>query len=63
MALLEDVFKLEGAAGPVVLGVGFLFAPTLLPVVGRVLRPLAKEGHQGWDCRLRRSQWGGLRGL
>ncbi len=49
MALLEDVLGLEalgleGAAGPVALGVGaLLLAPRLLPAVGRVLRPVAKE--------------------
>ncbi|WP_442756268.1 DUF5132 domain-containing protein [Methylocystis sp. JAN1] len=42
MALLEDVVKLEGA-GPVVLGIGALMlAPSLLPAVGRVLRPVVK---------------------
>jgi hypothetical protein len=42
MALLEDMVKAEGA-GPLVLGVGALMlAPTLLPALGRVLRPVAK---------------------
>ncbi|MGJ0392240.1 MAG: DUF5132 domain-containing protein [Methylocystis sp.] len=42
MALLEDVVKGEGA-GPLVLGVGaIMLAPTLLPALGRVLRPVAK---------------------
>lgn len=41
MALLEDV--LEGGAGPVALGVGaILLAPSVLPVMGRILRPIAK---------------------
>ncbi len=49
MALLEDVLGLEvlgleGAAAPVAIGVGaLLLAPRLLPAVGRVLRPVAKE--------------------
>jgi hypothetical protein len=44
MALLEDLFKLEGAAGATALGVGaLLLAPTILPAVGRMLRPVAKE--------------------
>ena len=44
MALFEDLFKLEGAAGPVALGVGaLLLVPTVLPVVGRIFRPIAKE--------------------
>ncbi len=49
MALLEDVLGLEvlgleGAAAPVAIGVGaLLLAPMLLPAVGRVLRPVAKE--------------------
>ncbi len=49
MALLEDVLGLEvlgleGAAAPVAIGVGaLLLAPRLLPLVGRVLRPVAKE--------------------
>jgi hypothetical protein len=42
MALLEDIVKAEGA-GPLVLGVGALMlAPTLLPALGRMLRPVAK---------------------
>ncbi|QGM97872.1 DUF5132 domain-containing protein [Methylocystis parvus] len=42
MALLEDVAKMEGA-GPVVLGIGALMlAPTLLPALGRALRPVVK---------------------
>jgi hypothetical protein len=42
MALLEDIAKAEGA-GPLVLGVGALMlAPTLLPAIGRALRPIAK---------------------
>ncbi len=42
MALLEDVF--EGVAGPAALGIGALFlVPTVLPAVGRMLRPVAKE--------------------
>jgi len=41
MADLRDVVG-EGA-GPVAIGVGaILLAPTLLPLAGRVLRPLAK---------------------
>ncbi len=41
MALLEDVF--EGVAGPTALGIGALFVvPTILPAMGRVLRPVAK---------------------
>ncbi len=43
MALLEDIAKAEGA-GPLVLGVGaIMLAPTLLPALGRVLRPVAKS--------------------
>ncbi len=42
MALLEDLVKAEGS-GPLVLGVGaLLLAPTLLPAVGRMLRPIVK---------------------
>ncbi len=42
MALLEDIVKAEGA-GPLVLGVGALMlAPTVLPALGRALRPVAK---------------------
>ncbi len=42
MALLEDMAKAEGA-GPLVLGVGALMlAPTLLPALGRILRPVVK---------------------
>ncbi|WP_363345576.1 DUF5132 domain-containing protein [Methylocystis echinoides] len=42
MALLEDLMKAEGS-GPLVLGVGaVLLAPTLLPAVGRMLRPIVK---------------------
>ncbi|WP_457797776.1 DUF5132 domain-containing protein [Methylocystis sp. S23] len=42
MALLDDMVKLEGA-GPIVLGVGALIlAPTLLPAMGRILRPVVK---------------------
>ena len=44
MAGLGDLLEgigLEGAAGPVI-GIGaLLLAPTLLPVVGRVVRPVA----------------------
>ncbi len=44
MALFEDVFKLEGAGSPLAFGIGALFlAPVALPLVGRVLRPAAKE--------------------
>ncbi len=44
MALLEDVLGMEGAAGPVAIGVGaLLLAPRVLPIIGRVLRPVAKE--------------------
>ncbi|WP_363347123.1 DUF5132 domain-containing protein [Methylocystis echinoides] len=40
MALFEDLFKMEGAAGPAALGLGaVLLGPTLL----RILRPVAKE--------------------
>ncbi len=42
MALFEDLLKAEGA-GPLALGVGaLLLAPTLLPAVGRILRPVVK---------------------
>lgn len=42
MALLEDLVKAEGS-GPLVLGLAaVLFAPTLLPAVGRILRPVVK---------------------
>ncbi len=49
MALLEDVLALEvlgveGVAAPVAVGVGaLLLVPRVLPWVGRVLRPVAKE--------------------
>jgi hypothetical protein len=42
MALLEDIVKAEGS-GPLVLGVGALMlAPTVLPAIGRMLRPVLK---------------------
>lgn len=41
MALFEGLF--EEAAGPVAIGIGALvLAPKVLPVVGRMLRPIAK---------------------
>lgn len=44
MAAFENLFEglgLEGAAGPVI-GIGaLLLAPTLLPAVGRIMRPVA----------------------
>lgn len=41
MALFEELF--EGAAGPVAIGIGALvLAPKVLPVVGRILRPVVK---------------------
>jgi len=41
MAVFEDL--LEGGATPVALGVGaIVLAPTLLPVIGRIIRPIAK---------------------
>jgi Protein of unknown function (DUF5132) len=42
MALFEDMFKGNVATFAVV-GAAVPLAPTLLPAVGRVLRPLAKE--------------------
>jgi len=48
MALLEDVLVLNGWGGPVLLGVGAVVAiPVLLPVVGAVVRPVAKLAIQG----------------
>jgi hypothetical protein len=42
MADFKDFFLGEGA-GPVALGVGaILLAPTLFPVIGRIVRPVAK---------------------
>ena len=47
MALLEDVF-LNGWGGPTLLGLGAVVAiPVLLPVVGAVVRPVAKLAIQG----------------
>jgi hypothetical protein len=44
MALFEDLFKMKGAAGPTVLGIGaLLIIPAVLPAIGRILRPVAKE--------------------
>ncbi len=41
--LSKDVAAVEGAGGPTALGIGVsLLAPRALPVVGRMLRPLAK---------------------
>jgi hypothetical protein len=43
MALFEELFE-EGVGGPLAIGIGALIlAPKLLPVVGRALRPVAKE--------------------
>jgi hypothetical protein len=42
MALFEDMFK-GNATNVVVAGAAVLLAPTVLPAVGRMLRPLAKE--------------------
>ena len=47
MALLEDSF-LNGWGGPVLLGLGAVAAiPLLVPVVGAVIRPVAKLAIQG----------------
>lgn len=47
MALLEDMFKGTTAAGLAV-GIGaVVMAPTLLPTIGRVLRPAAKAVIKG----------------
>jgi predicted tellurium resistance membrane protein TerC len=46
MALFEDVLK--GSWGVALVGVGVaLVAPTVLPAVGAVLRPLAKSAIKG----------------
>ncbi len=48
MALLEDILVLSGWGGPVLLGLGAVMAiPVLLPVVGAVVRPVAKLAIQG----------------
>lgn len=48
MALLEDILVLNGWGGPVLLGLGAVMAiPVLLPVVGAVVRPVAKLVHGG----------------
>ncbi len=42
MALFEDMLKAEGM-GPLAIGVGaLLLAPTVLPAMGRILRPVVK---------------------
>ncbi|HYG85982.1 MAG TPA: DUF5132 domain-containing protein [Azospirillum sp.] len=41
MALLEDVFKGNVGTGVAVAG-AVLLAPTVVPMVGRILRPIAK---------------------
>jgi len=47
MALVEDLFK-GSAVTSVAIGVGaLLLAPTVLPAVGRVLRPAAKAAIKG----------------
>ena len=47
MALFEDVF-LNGWGGPVLLGLGAVVAiPVLVPVVGAVVRPVAKLAIHG----------------
>jgi hypothetical protein len=47
MALVEDLFKGSAITG-VAIGVGaLLLAPTVLPAVGRVLRPAAKAAIKG----------------
>ena len=46
MALFEDVF--EGGMGPGLAVVGaVVLAPTLLPAVGRIMRPVAKAAIKG----------------
>jgi hypothetical protein len=48
MALFEDVLVLNGWGGPVLLGLGAVVAiPVLLPIVGAVVRPVAKLAIQG----------------
>ena len=47
MALVEDLFKGSGVTG-IAVGVGaLLLAPTVLPAVGRVLRPAVKAAIKG----------------
>jgi hypothetical protein len=47
MALIEDLFKGSTATG-IAVGVGaLLLAPTVLPAVGRVLRPAVKAAIKG----------------
>ncbi len=42
-AEVSEVAAVEGAAGPTALGIGAsILAPRALPVLGRILRPLAK---------------------
>jgi Protein of unknown function (DUF5132) len=51
MALFEDILEggmLEGSMGPVLAVAGVVvLAPTLLPVVGRLMRPVAKAAIKG----------------
>jgi Protein of unknown function (DUF5132) len=42
MALFEDMFK-GNVGNMMVAGAAMLLAPTVLPVIGRALRPIAKE--------------------
>jgi hypothetical protein len=47
MALVEDFFKSSGVTG-IAVGVGaLLLAPTVIPAVGRVLRPAVKAAIKG----------------
>lgn len=57
MALVEDM--LEGSLGPVAVVGAVLLAPTMLPVVGRVLRPVAKTAIKT-GMMLYRETMGGL---
>jgi Protein of unknown function (DUF5132) len=46
MSLIEDMFKGNMATGLAVAG-AVVLAPTLLPAVGRILRPVAKTAIKG----------------
>ncbi|MBV9200196.1 MAG: DUF5132 domain-containing protein [Alphaproteobacteria bacterium] len=47
MALLEDVFKGNAITGVAVGAAALFFGPTVLPTIGRALRPVAKTVIKG----------------
>lgn len=47
MALLEDMFKGNAVTGVAVGAAALFFGPTILPTIGRALRPVAKTVIKG----------------